>query len=323
MEQYQNNAYVGQQAPPVPGVKTINKEDIPANEFVQITGYITYNRICSQIQGKELEDNKIRAVQQKRLPPKGPYTTITLRDCTVLQKDPNAMTVFERYLVENLYVSKNPELAAKGYVNMFTAKNATKDLPKVGVRDANNHNQITGIILDKDLAQDLKVTVIVKSYRAKANNKMNYGLETVILEEPLRYNTFETPAQILAQLGVTFTPAPVQEQPRQDVQQPFEQAQRQAYAQQPVQTQNYAYNQAPAGQQVPPPTPQNAFVNQQYGPNVGYVQNVDPYQMQTPQVQPNMSGGFPTFTQAPVNSGVTQAPPANTGIIYDPKTRYN
>lgn len=183
--------------------KQISLSSVPPGTIIQVRGKVAFSRIRSQIKDEELKRTNERNQQQGRLAIDKPHTKLSLKQCTLIVKDPNNLTVGEQYVQERMFLSqKHPE---NGYC--YEGLNKGKFLPVVARRvpeDPNTIQQYEPSELLGELANDLDVTILMRVFESKPNNGIT--LDTVIVNEPIRF--YQGGAQTsLAAAGLTLRPS--------------------------------------------------------------------------------------------------------------------
>lgn len=192
----------------MPRNKTVTTNDIKPGTTMYVSGKITFSRVSSLIQGKELE-NKIaretRAGRGKSCPDK-PHTSIALTDARVMVKDPNHMTPAETYASETLIFSKiDPETGKTVWKLNFN--NKSKYLPRVFVRNDSQKNVYDEIKLEKELDRGLNVTLCFSVYHSNQGHNNGVHIDTILINEPLRYYQNDVVSK-LEQMGLTINRLP-------------------------------------------------------------------------------------------------------------------
>lgn len=183
--------------------KTINLSSVEPGTIIQVRGKVAFSRIRSQIKDEELRRTNERNQQQGRLAIDKPHTKLSLKQCTLIVKDPNNLTMGERYVQERMFLSnKHPE---NGYC--YEGLNKGKFLPVVARRipeDPTAIQQYEPSELLGELANDLDVTILMRVFESKPNNGIT--LDTVIVNEPIRFYQGGA-ATSLAAAGLTLRPS--------------------------------------------------------------------------------------------------------------------
>ena len=160
----------------------ITTNEIPTPATVFVTGLLTYSRLKEQIAGDKLTADK-ETRKKKNLPIiNEPYTTATIRQPQILFENPNgatdenARTIAEKYAIQRMYKGQSGSGEWQ-----FSMTNKGKFLPKIYVRNKDNPTELIPFTLEGELAKDVRVTLIVKIYKATPNNGVT--LAGVIIEE--------------------------------------------------------------------------------------------------------------------------------------------
>lgn len=297
--------------------RSINTNQLTAGKTFMVRGNITYCRIASQIAGDELAKSDAR-IQQKGWNPVGrPHTTVTICNARVECVNPNQPSLEEQYGMESMFTSQSEIARDNGGGYCFQGMNKGKFLPFVGVRRQNEPNTVDEIVPENELATGLDVTLVMRVFQGKPNKGVS--LDGVIVNEPLRYRTNNATASALADLGITFNPAPNKPVPVEANPIPNT-------TQTAPMSNDTPFGGAPAHPVTPPPANGNPFAsapNPNYGaPNSG---NQGGGQA-APAMNQNVQQGAPvTPNTAPMNT--PQAPNyqggENNGIRYRPEDNRN
>lgn len=160
--------------------KEISNNDLGANTVYLVRGKVAYSHISRQTTDEE----RARANARRKYPIDKNYTFITLHSATVVCKDPQAPTVEERYAAQCLYQdtsSKRP--GHPGF--SFSAVNKSSLLPLVFVKVPGTENSYAPVQLERELDNDLDVTVVMRVFAARGTKGVT--LDRVLVNEPLRY----------------------------------------------------------------------------------------------------------------------------------------
>ena len=178
----------------------ITTNEIPTPATVFVTGLLTYSRLKEQIAGDKLTADK-ETRKKKNLPIiNEPYTTATIRQPQILFENPNgatdenARTIAEKYAIQSMYKGQSGSGEWQ-----FSMTNKGKFLPKIYVRNKDNPTELIPFTLEGELAKDVRVTLIVKIYKATPNNGVT--LAGVIIESDVQY--YSTEEAVLESRGWT------------------------------------------------------------------------------------------------------------------------
>lgn len=287
----------------------IKAQELTGGNYAIISGKVVYSRIASVI---DEEEARRRAVNSPAMyPTTVEHTRIAINDAVVLFADPNNPTVEERYVQQNLYTEKRTGKTA------WSIDNKGHFLPPVFQLnpETNQYEQVNP--LEGELANELPVTIVLRVIKPKKPG-YNPGLviERIAVNGPIQYYT---PAgtisnDVLAERGLLFAAAPVQQTsnvspeaydetlenqantvPPANMQSGTQQYVQPQQQQTPqfAQPQQYAQPQAPAPQ-MQPQAPQFAQPQQQT-PQFGqqpqapqFVQQQPQQQAPAPQMQPQV-----------------------------------
>jgi hypothetical protein len=180
--------------------KTINLSSVEPGTIIQVRGKVAFSRVRSQIKDDELRRTNERNRLNGRLEIDKAHTKLSLKNCTLVVKDPNNLTMGERYVQERMFLSqKHPE---NGYC--YEGLNKGKYLPVIAHRvpdDPTAIQQYEPSELLGELANDLDVTVLMRVFASKPNNGIT--LDTIIVNEPIRFYQGGA-ATSLANAGLTL-----------------------------------------------------------------------------------------------------------------------
>lgn len=183
--------------------RTISTQSLTPGAQFCVRGKLTYGRLAKQVDGEELEKDKQRRAARGMRPIERPYTSATITGAYVCipKEHKDNPTLEERYAQESLYTSHAN--GSQGF--NFSAVNRGNRLPWVGVRDPQDPFKVEQIVLPKELASGLDVTLVMRVFQGKPNKGVT--LDGVILNEPPRYFASADPTASLSALGITFIPS--------------------------------------------------------------------------------------------------------------------
>lgn len=307
------------------GSKQYSYNDVPDGTQIWVRGTITFNRICSKIDGEELASRVEEETKLGRLSIiNRPHNIITLEDVSVVPAASNnpAQKIAELATEERFYRSQKTGKLC------YTAKNISRNNPDMGYIDMQT-GVAQPINSDRDFAPGQEALVLLRVFdpsKKSGNPTLQHGVSlssVYVYTQPGQTPEFYTNAaegnpntsdtlSALASIGVTMAAdtknffenpqenPPVAQTPQQTPAAP-------AY-QQPIQQQAPVQ---PVQQQVPtqPATP--AYPQQSPMPTQpSYAQPVQPMQQQAP-VQP-----VPPAPVQTVNSAAPMPAPVQPGITY-------
>lgn len=161
-------------------MKSIRTNQLTPGSTYLVGGNIAFARLARQTTDDErARDNERRKMANpKAIAIERNYTTATIYNAQVYYNDANNPTLEERYALESMYMSKSK----KNYSgSCFTGLNKGDYLPRIYLK-----NQATGqfdeITLDKELANDLHVTLVMKVF-AGQNGNNGVSLESVLVDD--------------------------------------------------------------------------------------------------------------------------------------------
>jgi len=161
----------------------INVNTIPDNTTIQLSGVVDFSQIAKRIEGAELDIENARRSKYGIRPESKPHTRMTISHAQVEFADANSPTLGEQFILEKFYYS--PKYPAKNA--MYSALNKGHSIPEVYARDTNDSTKLVPFKLENELAHGMRVTLIVRVFATKLNKGLS--LDTVILDEPVRYRT--------------------------------------------------------------------------------------------------------------------------------------
>lgn len=181
----------------------IKLNSLTANTTFLVRGKIAFSRLARQTTDEEREKNnqERKAKNRNAIDITKNYTSITLVNAQVLPKNPAAPTLEEQYAAQSCYKSSNAE-KYPGW--NFTAMNKSSKLPQIGVVKPDDEKTYTPISLDgKELASGLDVTAVCRVFDGKNGNK-GVSLDSVLVNEPIRYYEGRTIDNSLKEFGLVF-----------------------------------------------------------------------------------------------------------------------
>ena len=184
----------------------IKINDLTPDTTYLLRGKVAYSRVSRHTTDEErIKDNQRRTYKIDKN-----YTNITIYDVSILCKDPQKPTIEEQYAAECLYKSHVDKYTGKS----FSALNKSENLPKVGV--INDKGEYDSVKLQGELAQGLDVTIVMRVFKGK--NSMNNGvsLDTILVNEPLRYFSNNVVEKDLEARGIIFHDEKPMEAPKDD-----------------------------------------------------------------------------------------------------------
>lgn len=276
--------------------RSVTTDQLNPGDMFLIRGRITYSRVVTQIDGKELEDDIARERAHGRLNPVDkPYTKMAICQAQVesVTNGPNA-TMTRMYAEESFYQSmaaNNPGANFRGINKSPTTPWIRQSLPTGQMLPIENP--------EGELATGLDVTLVMRIFGAKQRGQHNgVTLEGIIVHEPVRYfaGGSRGPSSDLAAFGYTeMTPEQIAQYQAQ--QQPFGSTAPQT----PPPANSY---QQPAQAPMPAPMENNFASNGQQ----------TPYQPAQPAPAP--AAPIPGYETA--QGPVTPPPAQDQGVRYDP-----
>mgnify|MGYP001285168562 CR=1 FL=1 len=168
---------------------------------ILVRGKISFSRLARLIEGEALTKSIEQARARGALyPTTVPHTTINLVDAQVLPADPANPSPEEVFVHEKLmYAVKSGENAGK---QAFGVDNKSAYLPTVLEQDPENPGQYRQLILERDLATGLDVTVVLEVFKPAGYEKRGIGLQQVVLNEAPKYYSSGVNTSALAARGI-------------------------------------------------------------------------------------------------------------------------
>lgn len=185
---------------------TVPAESLKEGSLIFVTGKLAFSRLAKPIDGQELAERVARQRAAGRTyPTTVPHTTVTLTDAKVLTADPTRATPEETFVHETLYVSKSGEHTGK---TGYSIDNSGAGLPVVLAKDEQS-GEYSQVVLEKDLAAGLDVTLVLNVFKSPKYAKRGVGLSQVLVNEPVRYYSSGVDTDALAARGIVVR-GPVQ-----------------------------------------------------------------------------------------------------------------
>ena len=164
-------------------MSNINIQTIPDGTTMMVKGIVDFSQIKTRLDGAELETDNQRKIQHGLKPESRPHTRLTISQASVVYDDASNISHAERFLEDRLYLSnKYPQ---KNFI--YSGMNKGQYLPAVYVRDETDHTVIRPIYPENELAAGLEVTLLLRVYSSRATGYKGISLDSVICDEPIRY----------------------------------------------------------------------------------------------------------------------------------------
>lgn len=177
---------------------TVTAEQLRENTNVLIQGKLGFARLNRLIEGAELATVSARRVQNGMQPINTPHTTVNLSQPQVLCADPANPTPEEIFVKEHCFVSKkNPDRGLQ-----YSLDSKGNSLPVIMIPSEQNPGQFEQDTSGQELATGLDVTLVLRTYKPKNYNKRGIALETVLVNEPVRYYQSNNTMDALAARGI-------------------------------------------------------------------------------------------------------------------------
>jgi hypothetical protein len=179
---------------------TISAAQLREGQQILVKGKTSFSRLASLVEGpalqKSIEQSKARG---SLYPTTVPHTTINLVDVEVLAANPAAPTPEEQFVHEKTYTVKSGDNAGKvGY----SIDNKSTYLPTILEQDPENPGQYRQLLLERDLAGGLEVTLVLQVFKSGDNANRGIGLQQVVLMEPVKYYSTGLDTSALAARGI-------------------------------------------------------------------------------------------------------------------------
>lgn len=176
---------------------TINDNQLTEGALIFVKGILNYSRLASKIEGKELEADKQRKQQHGINPVDRPYTTATISEAEVVPQDANNPTIEDKFVQEHMFRSKNGQGGMKYSIN-----NTGSILPRIAV--INEKGTFDEITPKGELANGLKVMLVLRVYKSKNFNRKSLSLQRVLVMEPIRYYSSNQIDEQMVARGITI-----------------------------------------------------------------------------------------------------------------------
>ncbi|MFD8609434.1 hypothetical protein [Streptomyces sp. NPDC059631] len=191
---------------------SISASQIAEGKNVFIRGKLGFAVLARLIEGAELVASDERKTKNGMNPVGKPHTTATITHAEVQFADPNSPTPEEQFVSERRYDSpKRPETGPNYSID---SKGST--LPVIAIPSPKGDGTYDQDESGQELAQDLDVTLVLRTYKPKNFTNRGLALEQVIVHEaPRYYNAGGIDQAELAARGIVLngTPRPVQATP--------------------------------------------------------------------------------------------------------------
>lgn len=180
----------------------ISTNQLKPGDTALVRGTLTYGRLINKISGDELAKRNVG----QRFPIKTPYTTASICNAHVVAADPQNPNLFEQWIQNGFYTSKAE--GATGY--SFSAINKGNSTPWIGQEV--DQGKVEQVYPEGELANGLEVTLALRVFATSQNNGVS--LEGVIVHEPIKLYSPNSPESVLNAHGYQFVakPAPVKEE---------------------------------------------------------------------------------------------------------------
>ncbi|PDQ35497.1 MAG: hypothetical protein B5766_05375 [Candidatus Lumbricidophila eiseniae] len=179
--------------------RTVQAEALREGSVIFVNGKLAFSRLAQLISGQALIESIARQRTQahRQYPTTQPHTTVTIIDAQLLPQDPNVLTPEEVFVQESLYLSKSGENA--GHIS-YSIDNIGTALPPVLER--NSDGSYTQVVLEKDLATGLDVTLVLNVFKSRNYENRGIGIGQVLVNEKIRYHAGSVDTNALAARGI-------------------------------------------------------------------------------------------------------------------------
>lgn len=182
---------------------SIPAERLREGQQILVRGKVSFSRLAQLIEGEALERSIAQALQRGSLyPTRKPHTMVNLVDAQVLVANPANMTPEEQFVQEKIYPVKSGDNAGKAG---YGIDNVSTYLPTVLEADPETPGTYRQLVLERDLASGMDVTLVLQVFKPKGYEKRGIGLQQVVLNEPVRYFSSGMDTSALAARGIIVT----------------------------------------------------------------------------------------------------------------------
>lgn len=176
----------------------ISAASLTPNVRILVDGYVTFSRIASIVDGKELlaEQNNpnIKFPQQK------PYTRLVISRPTIIPRDPAGQLSREEQYIQGAYYT-----STKTGEVQYSITNPSKFLPTIIQSNEQGTGKAKQIALEDELAAGLHVRLMLHTYKPQKYANLGISLDAVILMEPVKYFSDHL-RSTLAEYGIDYEP---------------------------------------------------------------------------------------------------------------------
>lgn len=183
---------------------SISANQIAEGKSVLIRGKLSFARLTRTIDGEELVKSNQRKLANGMSPIDKPHTTATITQAEVLFADPANPTLEEQFVSERRYLSKTHPDTGPNY----SIDSKGTQLPVIAIPSAKNDGTYDQDVSGQELARDIDVTLVLRTYKPKNYNNRGLALEQVIVNEAPRYYAASASTEQLAARGIVFNAPP-------------------------------------------------------------------------------------------------------------------
>jgi hypothetical protein len=181
-------------------MSTIPAERLREGQQILVQGNVSFSRLAALVEGEALANSVIQAKARGALyPTTVPHTTINLVNAVVVPATAGVLTPEEQFVQEKLHTVKSGDNVGK---LAFNIDNKSSYLPTVLEPDPEHEGQYRQLVLERDLAGGILVTIVLEVFKPKSYEKRGLGLQQVVLNEPVRYFSSGVDTQALAARGI-------------------------------------------------------------------------------------------------------------------------
>lgn len=261
----------------------MNNQKIMANQltpntYIYVRGNIEFSRLTRFLTPDEIKREEQRRAQYTNFPPlpDKPFTTVTVTNARIQQMNPGApLTLEEQYIEQKFYQTKNDN------AQHYQLENKSNNFPnfyqvKINPDGSIDPKHVVEMPAKAELDKGLDVLLVLRVWKSQRFANCGIGLESVIVQEPIRYYQGGGALSHLAQMGITVD-AQLSEDERQA-------------ARTTAQATNTAMPAPEADHNITPmPTPVQAPVGNQYSAQAQAAPTPAPNYMNAPEADPAMA----------------------------------
>jgi hypothetical protein len=197
------------------GNRKIGPEELTAGKIIMVEGNVEFARLTRLIEGADLEEHNRRRRERAKpgdfvVTATKPFTTITISNPRVIPtSEDGQLTIEDKYIAQRFYTS-HPGNDMNVSRQCFTMESKSSILPRyyqvaIDENGVANYNDIREKPRLGELANGLKVRLLIRVFQAGTFRNKGISLDSVIVLEPIRYfnSSGSRAVQFLRQTGVT------------------------------------------------------------------------------------------------------------------------